>query len=170
MAAPLAVAEAVRAIWPTDKPLFYRTSVVDGIEGGLTVDDSVALARALKQRGVDVIDCSSLGMSGSGSLSTLKIKPGFQVPYAAALKREAGVATMAVGAIIDPAQAEAILRAGSADLIAIGRQLIAEPHWLYRAALELGHPEPYSILPRPYAFYLERRAKALDLSAHSSRH
>lgn len=170
MAVPLAVAEAVRAVWPENKPLFYRTSVIDGIEGGLTVEDSVALASTLKQRGIDVIDCSSLGMAGSGSLSALKITPGFQVPYAAALRREAGIATMAVGAIIDPAQAETILREGSADLIALGRQMMAEPHWLYRAALELGHPEPFSILPRPYAFYLERRAKALDLSGHNSRH
>ncbi len=166
----LLIAEALRAIWPEDKPLFYRASCVDGVEGGSTIADTVALALALKERGVDVIDCSSGGMAGSASLSTTKIAPGFQVPYAAAVKREAGVATMAVGAIIDPEQAKAILAEGSADLIAMGRQMMAEPHWLYRAAQELGLAEPHKVLPRNYGFYLERRAAVLDLSARKSRH
>jgi 2,4-dienoyl-CoA reductase-like NADH-dependent reductase (Old Yellow Enzyme family) len=166
----LLIAAALRKVWPVDKPLFYRASCVDGLENGSTIEDNVALASALKQCGVDVIDCSSGGMAGSGSLSTARITPGFQVPYAAAVKRGAGSATMAVGAIIDPEQAEAILAEGSADLIAMGRQLMSEPHWLYRAARELQHPEPHSVLPRNYGFYLGRRAAALDLSARKSHH
>ncbi|MGE0211140.1 MAG: NADH:flavin oxidoreductase/NADH oxidase [Parvibaculaceae bacterium] len=159
---PLLVAEAVRKVWPEDRPVFYRTSAVDGVEGGLAIEDTVLLARALKAAGIDLIDCSSGGMSGSISLSTSKIRPGYQVPYAEAVRREAGIPTMAVGAIIEPRQAEEILREGRADLIAIGRELMAEPHWLYRAALELGAPEPHDVLTDHYAFYLKRRASALD--------
>jgi 2,4-dienoyl-CoA reductase-like NADH-dependent reductase (Old Yellow Enzyme family) len=161
---PLLVAEAVRAAWPQDKPLFYRTSSVDGIEGGVTIQDTVALAQGLKARGVDLMDCSSGGMSGPATLSTAKITPGYMVPYAAAVRKEAGLPAMAVGAILDPRQAEAILAAGDADLIALGRQLIAEPHWLYRAALELGHPDPASVLDKHYGFYLARRASVLDVA------
>ncbi len=159
----LMVAEALRAIWPKEKPLFYRASCVDNVPGGLVIEDTVALAKELKSRGVDVLDCSSGGMSGSASLSTVKIKPGFQVPHAAAIRRGADIATMAVGAIIAPKQAEAILAAGDADLIALGRQLMAEPHWLYRAALELGEDNPHAVLSKYYAFYLERRAAALEV-------
>jgi 2,4-dienoyl-CoA reductase-like NADH-dependent reductase (Old Yellow Enzyme family) len=159
---PLLVAEAVRAAWPAEKPLFYRASFVDGVAGGTTVEDTIALAKALKSRRVDLIDCSSGGMAGSISLSTNKLLPGFQVPYAAAVRREAQMASMAVGAIVEPKQAEAIIANGEADLVAIGRQFMAEPHWLYRAALELGHPEPDSVLVKNYAFYLSRRANVLD--------
>jgi 2,4-dienoyl-CoA reductase-like NADH-dependent reductase (Old Yellow Enzyme family) len=161
---PLLVAEAVRAVWPEEKPLFYRTSSVDGVEGGVTIEDTVALAQALEARGIDLVDCSSGGMSGPATLSTAKIAPGYQVPYAAAVRKEANLPTMAVGAILEPRQAEAVLAAGDADLIAIGRQLIAEPHWLYRAALELGHPDPASVLHRNYGFYLARRATVLDVT------
>lgn len=159
---PLLVANAVRAEWPADRPVFYRASVVDNVEGGLAIEDSVALARELKAAGIDVIDCSAGGMTGSVSLATTRITPGYQVPLSEAVRRGAGIATMAVGAIIEPRQAEAILAEGRADLVALGRQLMVEPHWLYRAAEELGAPEPSDVLPRSYAFYLKRRASALD--------
>ena len=158
---PLEVAEAMRAAWPDDKPLFYRTSAVDGVENGVTIEDTVALARALKARGVDVVDCSMGGMSGAATLSTRKINQGYIVPYADEVRRETGIATMAVGAIMDPAYAESVLADGKADLIAIGRELLANPSWPYRAALELGLEEPDSVLPMEYGFYLSRRAKAL---------
>lgn len=159
---PLLVAEAVRAVWPEEKPVFYRASVTDNLEGGLPVEDSIALARQLKQRGIDVIDCSAGGMSGSVSLGTSKIRPGYQVDLAAAVRRGAEIPTMAVGAILEPRQAEAILADGDADLVALGRQMMAEPHWLYRAALELNLDNPHAVLPRNYAFYLERRAAVLE--------
>lgn len=158
----LMVAEAVRAEWPDDKPLFYRASVVDGVDGGLGIEDSVALAIELKARGVDVIDCSSGGIAGSPVLAPARIRPGYQVPLAAAVKRKAAIATMAVGAILDGPQAEAILESGEADLIAIGRELLADPNWAYHAAEQLGHPDPWSVLPMSYGFYLERRAAVLD--------
>jgi 2,4-dienoyl-CoA reductase-like NADH-dependent reductase (Old Yellow Enzyme family) len=159
---PLLVTEAIRAVWPADRPLFYRASCVDNVPGGLVLEDTIALAKALKARGVDVIDCSSGGMSGSISLSTAKLRPGFQVPLAAAVRNGAGLSTMAVGAIIEPRQAEAILADSDADLIAIGRQAMAEPHWLYRAARELGLANPHAVLPKYYGFYLERRAAVLE--------
>ena len=162
MRVPLMVSEAVRRAWPADKPLFYRVSAVDGAEGGLVIDDSIALARELKSLGVDVIDCSAGGMSGPATLSSKKIRPGFQVPYAAAIRQEADVATMAVGAILDGPQAEAILAAGDADLIAIARELMADGDWAYHAALALGLEDPHAVQPAKYAFYLERRAKVLE--------
>ena len=162
MRLPLLVAEAVRAAWPDDLPLFYRVSSVDGVEGGVTIEDTVALARALKERGVDVIDCSSGGMSGPATLSTRKIHQGYQVPYAEAVRQGAGVATMAVGAIISPRLAESVLAEGSADLIALGRELLADPNWPYRAARELGLERPWQVLPEKFAFYLERRAAVLE--------
>src|SRR5262249_52038362 len=91
---PLMVAEAVRAAWPEERPLFYRASVVDNVPDGLPLEDSIALARALKEQGVDVIDCSSGGMSGSVSLGTSKIRPGYQVHLAAAIRRGADMPTM----------------------------------------------------------------------------
>ena len=101
-------------------------------------------------------------MSGPATLSTRKIRPGYQVPYAAAVRQGADIATMAVGAIISPALAESMLADGNADLIALGRQLMAEPNWLYRAASELGLERPWQVLPEKYAFYLERRAAVLE--------
>jgi 2,4-dienoyl-CoA reductase-like NADH-dependent reductase (Old Yellow Enzyme family) len=81
------------------------------------------------------------------------------VPYAEAVREGAGISTMAVGFITEPEQAEAIVKGGQADLVAIGRELMADPNWVYRAALTLGHPDPWSVLPEAYGFYLERRAK-----------
>ncbi len=162
MRLPLLVAEAVRAAWPDELPLFYRVSSVDGVEGGVTIEDTVALARALRERGVDVVDCSSGGMSGPATLSTRKIHQGYQVPYAEAVRQGAGVATMAVGAIISPFLAESVLAEGSADLVALGRELLADPNWPYRAARELGLERPWQVLPEKFAFYLERRAAVLE--------
>jgi 2,4-dienoyl-CoA reductase-like NADH-dependent reductase (Old Yellow Enzyme family) len=162
MRLPLAVAEAVRQAWPVDRPLFYRVSAIDGVEGGLAIADSVALARELKSRGIDVIDCSSGGIAGSVTLSGRKLKRGFQVPYAEAIRRETGLPTMAVGAILDGPQAEAILREGQADLVAIARETLADPNWAYHAARTLGLADPYAVLPKQYGFYLERRALVLE--------
>jgi 2,4-dienoyl-CoA reductase-like NADH-dependent reductase (Old Yellow Enzyme family) len=162
MRLPLLIAEAVRAEWPAELPVFYRASCVDGIEGGVTIDDTVALAIELKARGVDLIDCSSGGMSGPATLSTRKITQGYQVPYAEAVRQGTDLPTMAVGAIIDPTLAEAILAEGRADLIALGRELLADPNWAYRAARELGLEQPWRVLPDQYAFYLERRAAVLE--------
>ena len=157
----LEVVEAVRAAWPEDKPLFFRVSSVDGIDGGWQLDDSVALAQALKPRGVDLIDCSSGGLSGSATAAAIPRTRGFQVPYAARIRRDAGVATQAVGLILDGAQAEAILQAGEADLVAIGREALVDPFWALHAAEALGAAEGFEHWPTPYAWWLERRARTL---------
>jgi 2,4-dienoyl-CoA reductase-like NADH-dependent reductase (Old Yellow Enzyme family) len=159
MRLPLEVAEAVRAAIPPAMPLLWRASVLDNMDGGITLADSVALARALKARGVDLIDCSAGGINAAVSLSQQKLDHGHQVPLAEAIRREAEIPTMAVGLITDPAQAEAIVADGRADCVALARELIADPAWAYRAAIRLGVADPEALLPGPYAFYLRRRAQ-----------
>ncbi|MBI4184799.1 MAG: NADH:flavin oxidoreductase/NADH oxidase [Proteobacteria bacterium] len=158
----LEVAEAVRAAWPAAKPLFFRVSAIDGPPGGWGLADTVALARELKRLGVDVIDCSSGGLGRSVVLDQGRLAPGYQVPYAEAVRREAGIATMAVGLILDPLQAEAILARGQADLVAIARQALDDPHWPAHAAAALGCPDPYALHPVQYGHWLRLRARQLD--------
>lgn len=162
MRLPIEVARAVRSVCPDGMPVFYRASCVDGIDGGLELQDTVALARELKLAGIDVVDCSAGGMAGPATLSTDRIKPGYMVPYAEAVRRGADIATMAVGAIIDPHQADAIVSGGKADLVAIAREMMADASWPYRAAMQLGIENPHAVLPPQYAFYLERREAVLD--------
>jgi 2,4-dienoyl-CoA reductase-like NADH-dependent reductase (Old Yellow Enzyme family) len=152
------VVEEVRRHWPTEKPLFFRVSAVD--EEGGTIEDTVALARALKAKGVDVIDCSSGGMTGGSAVEAGRPTYGYQVPYAAQVRAEAEIATMAVGLIVHADQAEAILKAGDADLIAIGREMLLNPHWAIDAAEKLGVAAPYAATPPAYGYWLEKRAKA----------
>lgn len=155
----LEVTEAVRAAIPPAMPLLWRASVVDNMDGGITLEDSVALARELKARGVDLVDCSSGGINAAVSLSTQRLEHGHQVPLAEAIRRGADIATMAVGLITDPVQADAIIAEGRADCVALARGLIADPAWAYRAAITLGVADPEALLPGPYAFYLRRRAQ-----------
>lgn len=153
----LDVAHAVRAAIPATMPLWFRASCVDGLEGGLTLDDTIALARALKTAGVDVIDCSSGGIRGPVASGGARETPGHQVPYAAAIRRGAQIATVAVGLITDPHEAERIVAHGDADLVALARELLADPNFPYRAACALGLPEPHRVLPAAFAFFLARR-------------
>ncbi|MBX9450637.1 MAG: NADH:flavin oxidoreductase/NADH oxidase [Mesorhizobium sp.] len=159
MRLPLRVSKAVREMWPQDKPVFFRMSATDYVEGSFGIDDAVMLAAKLKKLGIDVIDCSTGGMTGPSS--TMRVWPGHQVEYAARIRAETGSPTVAVGALIEPEHAEQILQSGAADIIALGRQLLAEPHWGYRAALALGHSDPSSVLPEYYGFYMRRRENAL---------
>jgi 2,4-dienoyl-CoA reductase-like NADH-dependent reductase (Old Yellow Enzyme family) len=159
---PLEIAETVRAAWPKDRPMFYRTSSVDGIDGGWTLDDTVALARELKARGVDVVDCSSGGIAGSATAARIARHPGFQVPFAERVKREAGIKTMAVGLIMEPQQAEAVLQAGQADLIAIGRQALYDPNWpLHAERALMGDAADFERWPVQAGWWLERRERGL---------
>ena len=131
------VAEAVRAVWPERFPLFVRISATDWVEGGWTIEDSVALARQLQHHGVDLIDCSS---GGNVSNAQIPVAPGYQVPFAEAVRRETGVKTAAVGLITEPRQAESILEQEQADLIVMARQLLRDPYWPLHAAKALGDP------------------------------
>jgi 2,4-dienoyl-CoA reductase-like NADH-dependent reductase (Old Yellow Enzyme family) len=156
---PLEVALAVRAAWPSNKPLFFRVSSEDGADGW-TLADTVVFAQALKAAGVDVVDCSSGGLTGSAVTAPIPRYPGFQVPYAQAV-REAGVASMAVGLILDGPQAEAILQEGKADLIAIGREALRDPFWPVHAAEALGYDPDYTIWPEEYGWWLNKRKATL---------
>jgi len=159
----LEVAEAVRSEWPADKPFFYRLSCVDDQEGGWTLADSVVLARALAERGVDVIDCSSGGLGRRTTPMVIPRKPGYQVPYAARIRAEAEVPTMAVGLILDPRHADEIVGDGKADLVAIGREALNNPHWGIQAAVALEGLDAYEARwPKSYGWWLQRRALALE--------
>jgi len=133
----LEVTEAVRRAWPEEKPLFVRISSTDWEPGGWTLDDSVRLAPLLVERGVDVIDVSSGGI-GRRPLEVAAQAPGYQVPFAARIRRECGVKTMAVGQILDSAAANAAIASGDADLVAIARLSLGEPYFAYHAARDLG--------------------------------
>ncbi|BDG62411.1 NADH:flavin oxidoreductase/NADH oxidase [Caldinitratiruptor microaerophilus] len=132
------VVAAIREVWPERLPLFVRISATDWAPGGWDPDQSVELARGLGALGVDLVDCSSGGLVPGVSIPT---DPGYQVPFAERVRREAGIATGAVGLITTPAQADAIIREGKADLVLLGRQLLRDPYWPLRAAHELGHAD-----------------------------
>jgi 2,4-dienoyl-CoA reductase-like NADH-dependent reductase (Old Yellow Enzyme family) len=133
----LEVVEAVREVWPDSRPVFVRISASDWVEGGWDIDQSVELSRRLLARGVDLIDCSSGGIVPG---ARIPIAPGYQVPFAERIRREAGVATGAVGMITTSAQADAIIRDGRADCVLLARELLRDPYWPLRAARELNHP------------------------------
>jgi len=150
----LEVARATRDAWPADKPLFFRASTVDGVEGGWSLDDTVALARELKAIGVDVVDCSAGGFLSS----RLHLARGYLVANAARVRREAGIATQAVGFIVDAQQAEDVLRSGAADLVAVAREALVDPHWAGKAAVALEGDAGWAQWPAQYGWWLERRA------------
>jgi len=157
---PLAVAAEVRQAWPERKPLFVRCSSIDDVEGGWSLDDTVEFAKHLKQLGVDVIDCSSGGIQGSATAATKMLVPrvpGFQIPFAAKVRAEGGVMTMAVGLILTPQQAEEALQSGRADLIAIGREALYDPNWPLHAAAALGADGEFGRWPVQYGWWLARR-------------
>jgi 2,4-dienoyl-CoA reductase-like NADH-dependent reductase (Old Yellow Enzyme family) len=159
---PLEIAETVRAAWPKGRPVFFRVSAVDGVEGGWTLDDTVALALELKARGIDVVDCSSGGIAGSATAARIPRGLGFQVPFAERVRREAGIKTMAVGLILEAQQAEAVLRGGLADLVAIGREALYDPNWPLHAERALrGGGADFARWPVQAGWWLERRERGL---------
>lgn len=131
--------EAVREVWPEEKPLWLRISATDWVEGGWDADQSVELARTVKDLGVDLIDCSS---GGAVPDAVIPVAPGFQVPFAERIRREAGIATGAVGMITDAKQAEAIVKEGRADVVLMAREFLRRPQWPLHAAFELGAEPP----------------------------
>ena len=131
----LEVVTAVRAVWPDDLPLFVRVSATDWTPGGWDIDECVELARRLGAAGVDLIDCSS---GGNVARPTIPVAPGYQVPFAERIRRDAAIATGAVGLITEPAQADAIIRSGQADIVLLAREMLRDPYWPLRAARELG--------------------------------
>lgn len=155
----LEVCECVRANWPAAKPLFLRLSAED--DAGWGPAQSVALAKLVKAKGVDVIDCSSGGILGKPPAGAAKPAYSYQVPYADRIRKEAGIATMAVGLIVHAAQAEGILQEGRADLIALAREMMYNPNWAVDAAQKLGCDPKFTLVPPTYRYWLERRAATL---------
>lgn len=141
---PLAVFKAIRSAWPAHKPLGVRISAVDFVDGGWSIEDSIAYVRELQQLGCDYVTAS-----GGGTVPNQKITvgPGYQVPYAEQIRRATGMCTVAVGLITEPRQAEDILASGRADLVALGRRMLYDPRWPWHAAVELGeeffYPKQY---------------------------
>jgi len=133
----LDVVRAVRRAWPEDRPVFIRISCTDWVDGGWDVDQAVALARRVKAEGVDLVDCSS---GGNVPGAAIPLGPGYQVPFAERIRREASIATGAVGLITTSADADAIVREGRADCVFLARELLRDPYWPLRAARELGQP------------------------------
>ena len=137
----LEVVDAIREVWPAEFPLFVRISASDWTEGGLTIVDSIQVARELKKHGVDLIDASS-----GGNVATAKIplSPGYQVPFAERIRHESDIATGAVGLITEPQQANEIIGSGQADLIFLARELLRDPYWPLHAARTLGYDIAWS--------------------------
>ena len=150
-------AEAVRAAWPQGKPLFVRLSCVDGAQDSWGIEDTIVLARLLKDVGVDVIDCSSGGFTEETRAIAVPRGLGFQVPFSERVRRDVDIATQAVGIIVDPFQAESILAQDQADLIAIGREALRNPYWPNEAAIALGHARDHSTWPFRHADWLAKR-------------
>jgi 2,4-dienoyl-CoA reductase-like NADH-dependent reductase (Old Yellow Enzyme family) len=162
MRLPLEIVEAVRREMPAKMPLFLRVSSVDGTQEGWNMDDTVAFARELKGRGVDVIDCSSGGISGAATAAQVQRSLGFQVPFAERVRKEADIRTMAVGIILEAQQAEAILQNGQADLIAIGRQSQFNPNIALHWAHDLGINSRFEDWSPEYGWWLEKRIRTLE--------
>ncbi|MBX3502384.1 MAG: NADH:flavin oxidoreductase/NADH oxidase [Alphaproteobacteria bacterium] len=158
----LEITHAVRTAWPRHKPLFFRVSSLDGADGW-NLDDTVALSQALKALGVDVVDCSSGGLTNTATAQPIPRHPGFQVPFASAVRNKGGVKSMAVGLILDGKQAEAVLQEGHADLVAIGRQALYDPFWALHAAQELGCDPAFAMWPQEYGWWLDKRTRSLVL-------
>jgi 2,4-dienoyl-CoA reductase-like NADH-dependent reductase (Old Yellow Enzyme family) len=140
----LRVARAVREIWPAKWPVFARLSCTDWADGGWDLPQSIELARALKQAGVDLIDCSSGGLVPHAKIP---VGPGYQLPFAEEIRRSAQVPTGAVGLITEPAQAEAIVAEGKADCVLLARAMLRDPYWPIHAAKALGERV---VAPRQY--------------------
>jgi NADPH2 dehydrogenase len=139
---PLEVIAAMRAAWPADKPLGARITGTDWMPGGFTIDDAVIFARELKALGVDYVCVSSGGISLKAQIP---LGPGYQVPLAERIRRDVGIATRAVGLIVEPRQAERILVDGQADMVALARAFLDNPRWAWHAAEALGASTPVPV-------------------------
>jgi 2,4-dienoyl-CoA reductase-like NADH-dependent reductase (Old Yellow Enzyme family) len=137
---PLRVARAVREAWPAQLPVFVRISASDWVEGGWDLEQSIRLAQWLKDAGIDLVDCSSGGLVPDARVPA---SPGYQVPFAAAIRARAGIATGAVGLISDPSQAEQIVAGGQADVVLMAREFLRDPYWPLHAARQLKVDVPW---------------------------
>lgn len=140
MRLPLDVARMVREAWPTDLPVFVRISATDWVDGGWELTQAIELCRQLKEIGIDLIDCSAGGLIHNAKMP---VGPGFQTPFATAIRHQAGVAVGTVGLITSPVQAEQIVATGLADVVLLARELLRNPYWPLQAAKTLGADHPW---------------------------
>lgn len=157
----LEIVEAVRAEWPTDRPMFVRLSVADEADPEWTLADVLTLVGELSARGVDVIDCSSGGIGKSGYAIRGRHIVGYQIGLAEQVRRASRMTCMAVGLITNGRQAEDVLRAGQADLVAVGREALVDPFWARHAAADLGFDDSFKTWPRQYGWWLDKRAQSM---------
>jgi len=161
---PLEVFRAMRAVWPKERPMSVRISATDWVDGGVSGDDAVAIARALKAEGADLIDVSTGQTSPDAKPIYGRM---FQTPYADKIRNEVGIATMAVGNITDVDQVNAILAGGRADLVALGRPHLADPFWTLHAAAQLGYRD--AAWPIQYLAGKEQLERLIARAAEAAR-
>jgi 2,4-dienoyl-CoA reductase-like NADH-dependent reductase (Old Yellow Enzyme family) len=155
------VARAIRTAWPEKYPLSFRLSATDWLDGGWELEDTIDLAKALKAEGVDMIDCSSGGIGGKDRPRRMEVKQGFQVPFAAEVRAQSDLATMAVGFLWDAAHCERIVADGQADMVALARELLDDPNWPFHAAAQLGADTDHAMWPVESGWWLMKRDRLL---------
>ncbi len=156
------VARAIRAHWPERYPLAFRLSATDWVDGGIEAEDAVVTATALKAAGVDMIDCSTGGIGGKDRPRRMVIEEGFQVPFADQVRREAEIATMAVGFLWGAERCEEVVATCQADMIALARELLDDPNWPLHAAATLGADESHNLWPVEAGWWLMKRDRLLQ--------
>ncbi|MEM9279669.1 MAG: NADH:flavin oxidoreductase/NADH oxidase [Pseudomonadota bacterium] len=153
------VAKSIRKNWPDELPLAFRLSATDWLEGGVEVEDAIDTARALKEAGVDMIDCSTGGIGGKERPHRMVIEQGFQTPFASKIREAADIATMGVGFIWDADYCEKLIAEGQVDMIALARELLDDPNWPLHAAQELGINENHELAPVEAGWWLMKRGR-----------
>ena len=156
------VARSIRANWPEDYPLAFRLSATDWIEGGLEVGDTIEVVNALKAEGVDMIDCSSGGIGGKERPHRMKLEQGFQTPFAAQIREQSEIATMAVGFLWDATYCEDLIADGKADMVALAREILDDPNWPLHAARALGADENHAMWPVESGWWLMKRDRLMS--------
>ena len=156
------VARSIRANWSDDLPLIFRLSATDWVDGGLEIADTIATARALKAAGVDMIDCSTGGISGKERPRRMVIEQGFQAPFAADVRAGADMPTMAVGFLWDATVCDALIADAKADMVALARELLDDPNWPLHAAAQLGADAGHAMWPEESGWWLNKRARLLS--------
>ncbi len=155
------VARAIRAHWPDTLPLAFRLSATDWLDGGLEIEDTIHITRALQAVGVDMIDVSTGGVGGKERPRRMTIEQGFQVPFAKQVKAKTDVATMAVGFLWDPQHCAAIIDDGHADMVALARELLDDPNWPLHAAAQMNVDENHGLWPIESGWWLMKRDRLL---------
>ncbi|MEM9745201.1 MAG: NADH:flavin oxidoreductase/NADH oxidase [Actinomycetota bacterium] len=156
------VARSIRAHWPEHLPLSFRLSATDWVDGGIDVSDTVETVRELKAAGVDMIDCSTGGIGGRERPVRMKIEEGFQVPFARRIRAEAEIATTAVGFLWDPTFCSSVISDGSADMVALAREILDDPNWSLHAEAALGAGDGHASWPEESGWWLAKRARLIE--------